>query len=191
MYPIKYPGAKQSLVLLLLPSCHVANGALGSLPAPSTRCLQLPATEVLPVPGVVLPAGLVRERGVESGDGADAKAESEESEVVEDASRPRLQVSEQKSRPWREVRGCPRRGFRQRLQQKQAARACQWSPWWVASSLSAPEGQPPVRGRLFPQPCAKNHPPHRAEPRGSGSATLPAHVPPAWAEKTPLLPARG
>lgn len=151
-----------SLVLLPLPSHHVSSGAVGSLPAPSTRCLQPPAAEVLPVPGAVLPVGPARERDVESGDGAEAKAESEESEVVEDASQPRLQVSEQKSRPRLEVRGCPRSGFRQRLQQKQAARACQWSPWWVASSLSAPEGQPRVRGRLFPQPCAKTRPPRRS-----------------------------
>lgn len=156
------PGAEQSLVLLPLPSRHVASGAVGSLPAPSTRCLQPPVAEVLPVPSTVLLAGLARERGVESGDGAEAIAESEESEAVEDASRPRLQVSEQKSRPRREVRGCPCSGFRQRLQQKQAARACQCSPWWVASSLSTPEGQPWVRGRLFPSPCAKTHPPHRA-----------------------------
>lgn len=138
-------GAAQNLVLLSLPSHRGANGAGGSLPSPSPRCRQPPAAEALPVPAVVLPLGSARESGVESGDGAEAKAESaESSEVVEeeDTSRPRLQVSEQKSRPRRELSGCPRSGLRQRLQQKQEARACQWSPWWVTSSLSAPEGQP-------------------------------------------------
>lgn len=77
---------------------------------------------------------------MESGDGAEAKAESEESEAVEEASWPRLQVSEQKRRPRWQVRGCPRSGFRHRLQQKQAARACQCSPWCVTSSPSAPAG---------------------------------------------------
>lgn len=187
--PLKHPGAEQSLVWLPLPSRHVASGAGGSLLAPSTRCLQPPAAEVLPGPGTVLPAGPARERGVESGDGAEAKAESEESEAVEDASHPRLQVSEQKSRPWREVRGCPCSGFRQRLQQKQAARACQCSPWWVASSLSAPEGQLQVRGRLFPPPCAKTHPPHRAA--GLWLRSPPSPRPACPGREAPLCSAPG
>lgn len=176
-YPMKQPRAEQSLVLPPLPSRHAASRAAASLPSPST------------VPGTVLPAGPARERGVDSGDGAEANAESEESEVVEDASQPRLQVSEQKSRPWQEVRGCPRSGFRQRLQQKQAARACQWSPWWVASSLSAPEEQPPLRGRLFPRPSAKTRPPRPAA--GLWLRSPPSPRPACLGREAPLHPAWG
>lgn len=131
----------------------------GLLPAPSTRCLQPPAAAVLPA----LVAWLALETGVESGDGAETKAESEESEVVEaaeDTSQPRLQLSEQKSRPQRAVRGCPRSGFRHRLQQKQAARVCQCRPWCVASSLSTPTRGSQVRARGSPtaaHPSLRQH----------------------------------
>ncbi|KAM4885075.1 uncharacterized protein FYW23_012118 isoform 1-T4 [Sylvia borin] len=108
------------------------------LPAPSPRRLQPPAAGLLPA----------RASGVPSGDGAEAKAESEESEAVEDTSWPRLQVSEQKRRPRRQVRGCPRSGLRHRLQQKQAARECQCSPWCVTSSPSAPAGTATGLARL-------------------------------------------
>lgn len=107
------------------------------LPAPSPRCLQ--------------PPGPARDSGVRSGDGAEAKAESEESEAVEAASWP--QVSEQKRRPRWQVSGCPRSALRQRLQHRQDARACQCSPWCVTSSLSAPAEQPRLRERLFFPVC--------------------------------------
>lgn len=70
---------------------------------------------------------LILDVGVESGDGAEMKAESEESEPVEDSadSFSKLQASEQNRRPLQIVTSWPSSAFWQRLQQKQEALACQ------------------------------------------------------------------
>lgn len=113
--------------------------------------------------------------GVESGEGVERKAESEESEAVEEdeaRSFSQLQVSEQYGRPWRDVSCSPSSGLRQKLQQKQEGRACQCWPWWVACSLSAPEGQ--GHEQLSPSPQEPMHRP-AAFPRAAPSAT-PSHL---------------
>lgn len=93
---------------------------------------------------LVLAAGplvFALEMGVASGDGAEMKAESEESEPVEEStdSVSKLQASEQKRRPWWVVTSSPCRALWQELQQKQEALACQCCPWRLACSLSTPK----------------------------------------------------